>query len=217
MSDNLEELYKSMSDSIVDGDMEKATGLANKAVADGLDLLAVMENGYTAGIQKVGTLWEQGEYFLPELMRGAEIMKGAMGILLPHITKDPSSGQGVKKVVIGTVAGDIHDIGKTIVGTMLAANGFDVEDLGSDVPLEKFVEKVKEGNADLVCLSALLTTTMNGQKTVVDMLAQEGLRSGVKVMVGGAPVTDEWSKECGADGFGENAIAAVDLAKQLLG
>lgn len=178
--------------------------------------MEVIENGFTKGIEKVGVLWEEGEYFLPELMRGAEVMKAAMDELMPHMAKDQMSQTRLGKIVIGTVAGDIHDIGKTIIATMLMANGFEVEDLGADVPHKSFIQKTKEENVDIICLSALLTTTMAGQKTIIEMLRDEGVRESVKVVVGGAPVNEDWAKEIGADGYGENAIAAVSIVKELL-
>lgn len=220
MSDELseiEELHNKMAQTIIDGELNIAVELANFAVEKKMDIVNVIEKGFTKGIQKVGVLWEEGEYFLPELMRSAEVMKAAMGVLLPKISEEKRESTKSAKIIIGTVSGDIHDIGKTIVGTMLVAHGFDVEDLGADVPLESFVKKVKVEKVDVICLSALLTTTMNGQRTVIEMLKKEGLRDSVKVIVGGAPVDDNWAMEIGADGYGENAITAVNIVKEMLG
>ena len=209
-------LYDEMAQTVVNGELEHALELAKSAVDQDLNLVEVIENGFSKGIEKVGVLWEEGEYFLPELMRGAEVMKTAMDVLMPHIAKDQKSQTRLGRIIIGTVAGDIPDIGKTIIATMLMANGFEVEDLGADVPLESFVKKTKEENVDIICLSALLTTTMAGQKTIIEMLRDEGVRESVKVVVGGAPVNEDWAKEIGADGYGENAIAAVSIVKELL-
>ncbi len=210
-----EVIFKNMVDSIVNLDEEKALELANKAIKDGMNLMDVVERGYSAGIREVGELWEEGEFFLPELMRGAEIMQKCLDLIIPHLKKgseDISKG----KVVIATIEGDIHSIGKTIVGTMLRAYGFEVHDLGSDVPAEKIVDVAIEKNADVIGVSALLTTTMFGQKKIIEILKERNLIDRFKVILGGAPVTSSWVNECNADGFAENAIDAVKLVKSLL-
>ncbi len=210
-----EQLYSEISDAIVNLDKEKAIELANRAITENLNLLEVIEKGYGDGIRRIGDLWEEGEFFLPELMLGGNIMQESMDILLPSLKESgTSASQGV--VVIATIEGDIHSIGKTIVGTMLSANGFDVYDLGADVPAEKIIETAVEKNADVIGVSALLTTTMFGQKKIIDILEDREIRDNFKVIIGGAPVTREWTEECNADGFAGSAIEAVKLVKSLL-
>ncbi|MFW9901592.1 MAG: B12-binding domain-containing protein [Candidatus Thorarchaeota archaeon] len=209
-----EKLYKKIIDSIVNLEEEEAIGLANEAIKNKINLLDVIENGFAAGIRKVGELWEEGEFFLPELMRGADIMQKCLDLLIPHLKKGSESiTQG--KVVIATIEGDIHSIGKTIVATMLRAYGYEVFDLGADVPAKTIIDKAIENNVDIIGVSALLTTTMIGQKKIIDILKENGLKDKFKVILGGAPVTSTWVKECNADGFAENAIDAVKLVKSL--
>jgi trimethylamine corrinoid protein len=212
---NKEELYLQMQKAIVEGDGAGAGRLAGEAVKAGLDLLEVIEKGYVPGIQKVGELWEQGEYFLPELISSAEAMKAAMAVLNPELQRSRLRARTAGKVVIGTIEGDIHDIGKNLVSSMLQAGGFEVFDLGADVRLEKFIEKAESVGADFICLSALLTTTMVNQKRFVGLLKERNLRAKYKVLVGGAPASQKWADEAGADGYAENAVAAVKLAKSL--
>jgi trimethylamine corrinoid protein len=211
------ELYPKMCDVIVAGDRAAATALAEDAVSGGLDLLEVIEQGYVPGIQKVGDLWEEGEYFLPELISSAEAMKAAMAVLDPELKRKSLSSHMGGRVVIGTVEGDIHDIGKNLVASMLQAGGFEVYDLGADVKLERFIEKAEEVGAGMICLSALLTTTMTNQRRLLGLLKDRGLRDKYKVLVGGAPASRKWAEEIGADGYAENAVAAVKLAKTLSG
>lgn len=212
-----EKILALMSQAVIDGDEEAASRLAREALQLKLDPAEVIEKGYVPGIQKAGELWEKGEYFLPELITSSEAMKAALAILEPEI-KNRDQGRKVKgKIVIGTVEGDIHDIGKNIVASMLQASGFEVYDLGADVKLEKFIDKAEEVGADIIGLSALLTTTMIGQKRLVELLFQRQLRERYKVIVGGAPVTADWANRIGADGYAENAVAAVHLVQQLLG
>jgi trimethylamine corrinoid protein len=211
------ELYPQMCDAIVAGDRAAATALAEDAVRGDLDLLEVIEQGYVPGIQKVGDLWEEGEYFLPELISSAEAMKAAMAVLDPELKRRSLSSHMGGRVVIGTVEGDIHDIGKNLVASMLQAGGFEVYDLGADVKLERFIEKAEEVGAGMICLSALLTTTMTNQRRLLGLLKDRGLRDKYKVLVGGAPASRKWAEEIGADGYAENAVAAVKLAKTLSG
>ncbi len=212
-----EELYRSIRKAIVDGDKAAAQQLAREALRLGLDLNEVIDKGYVPGIQEVGDLWEKGDYFLPELITSAECMKAAMDVLQPEMTKANVKSRSLGKVVIGTVEGDIHDIGKNLVASMLQANGFEVFDLGADVKLERFIEKAKAEGADLICLSALLTTTMLNQKKLIELLAKQGLAGKYKVLVGGAPATRKWAEDIGAQGFAENAALAVKAAKTLMG
>ena len=211
------EIFPKMNEAIVAGDRAAATALAEDAVRGDLDLLEVIEQGYVPGIQKVGELWEQGEYFLPELISSAEAMKAAMSVLDPELKRRSLSSHMGGRVVIGTVEGDIHDIGKNLVASMLQAGGFEVYDLGADVKLERFIEKAEEVGAGMICLSALLTTTMTNQRRLLGLLKDRGLRDKYKVLVGGAPASRKWAEEIGADGYAENAVAAVKLAKTLSG
>lgn len=206
-----------MEKAIVEGNKEEAEALAKEAVEKEMDLNEVIEKGYIPGIQKVGSLWEQGEYFLPELISSAECMKTAMQVLEPELEKAQITTKSLGKVVIGTVEGDIHDIGKNLVSSMLSANGFDVIDLGADVKMGKFIETAVSENADFICLSALLTTTMLGQKKLVETLKEKNLYDRFKVVVGGAPVNQKWADDIGADGYAENAMTAVTEAKKLIG
>lgn len=211
-----EKLFSLMAQAIIEGNQEEAVRLAQEALQAKLDPAEVIEKGYVPGIQKVGELWEKGEYFLPELITSSEAMKAAMTVLEPEIKKQ-KKGLTVKgRIVIGTVEGDIHDIGKNIVASMLQASGFEVYDLGADVKLEKFIDKAEEVKADIIGLSALLTTTMIGQKKLIELLKERQIREQYKVIVGGAPVTAEWAKSIGADGYAENAVAAVRLVNELL-
>jgi corrinoid protein of di/trimethylamine methyltransferase len=212
-----DELFQKMSQSILDGDADVAIALAKQAVESGVDPLDAISKGFVKGVNQVGESFACGQAFLPELVMAGEAMKAAVAALEPEMQKRGTTRQVFGKVVLATVEGDIHEIGKTLVGTMLSASGFQVYDLGVDVPAGKIIEKVKEVDADLVGLSALLTTTMVKQKEVIIELDKLGLRKKVKVMVGGAPVTREWVQKIEADGYSEDAIGAVGLAKQLLG
>jgi corrinoid protein of di/trimethylamine methyltransferase len=209
------EMYEKLAQAVIEGEPDDAEELAKQALDLGLDPLTCVNEGLTKGIQQVGALFASGEYFLPELIIGAEAMKRALAVLEPAMAGDQSR-EVVGTVVIGTVEGDMHEIGKTLVGTMLIANGFKVIDLGVDLSADKFVAAVKENNADIVGASALLTTTMLQQKKIIEALAAEGLSDKVKVMVGGAPVTESYALEIGADGYAEDAISAVDLAFRLV-
>ena len=212
-----EELYKAMFQSVIDGDSDVAASLARQAIDSGLDPLEAINEGFVPGVNQVGEQFSCGDMFLPELVMAGEAMKAAISVLEPEMAKRGTERKVFGKVVLATVQGDIHDIGKTLVGTMLAAYGFQVYDLGVDVPILKVVEKAREVNADIVALSALLTTTMVRQRDVIEALEDVGLRARVKVMVGGAPVTHEWVEQIGADGYSEDAVGAVNVAKKLLG
>jgi trimethylamine corrinoid protein len=209
-------LYAEMKQSIIDGDSDASQDLARKALAAGLDPLESIQQGYLPGMQQVGKEFGDGQLFLPDVVLAAEAMKKAAAVLEPEMKKRGSIRETTGRVVLGTVKGDVHEIGKSLVGTLLSANGFEVHDLGVDVPYEKFAEKAREVGADIVGVSALLTTTMTGQRNVIEALDDLGLRPKVKVMVGGAPVTRTWAEEIGADGYSEDAIGAVELAKSLM-
>jgi corrinoid protein of di/trimethylamine methyltransferase len=212
-----DELFNAMKQCVIDGDTDQAAALAQKALELNIDPLEAINQGFVPGVNYVGEQFGSGDMFLPDLVLAGEAMKTAVGVLEPEMQKRGSQRQMLGKVVLGTVKGDIHEIGKTLVATMLSASGFQVFDLGVDVPIEKFTEKAREVHADIVGVSALLTTTMVGQKAVIEALEEMGLRPKIKVMIGGAPVTRSWANEIGADGFSEDAIGAVAVAKRLMG
>jgi corrinoid protein of di/trimethylamine methyltransferase len=201
---------------IVDGEPEQAMELAQQALAAGYEPMTIIDEALVPGMRIVGEKFECGDYFLPNLIFSATGMQEAMKVLEPELRARQQEIRSAGKVVIGTVRGDIHEIGKSLVATMLSASGFQVFDLGVDVPTEDLVAKVRETGADLVGLSSLLTTTMSVQAEVIEALKKAGLRENVKVMVGGAPVTRSWAEEIGADGYAEDAIGAVELAKRLV-
>ena len=212
-----EELYKKMAQSIIDGDSDAALVLAKDSINNQINPLDAITKGFVVGVNTVGAAFGRGEAFLPELVMAGEAMKAAVSVLDPELKKRGSERKMLGKVVIATVEGDIHEIGKSLVATMLGASGFEVFDLGVDTPSDKIIGKALEVNADIIAMSALLTTTMVKQREVIEELEKEGLRKKVKVMVGGAPVTRDWVTTIGADGFSEDAIGAVMLAKQLMG
>ena len=211
------ELFARMAQTVIDGEVEEAEALAQKGLDAGLPPADILDKGFVKGIEEVGDLFGKGEFFLPELVQGAEAMKAAVAVLQPAIDAAGGGRKTLGLAVAGTVAGDIHEIGKTIVCSMLSAAGFTVTDVGCDVPVETFVERVKEQSPDLLLLSALLTTTMPNQQKTIEALKAAGLREGVKVMIGGAPTTRAWADEIGADGYAEDAIEAVATAKRLRG
>ncbi|MCP4200066.1 MAG: cobalamin-binding protein [Proteobacteria bacterium] len=211
----MSEMFAKLAQAVIDGEPEDAVALAKDALDQGLDPLECITNGLTKGIQEVGRLFSSGAYFLPELIIGADAMKDALEILEPALLGDQKR-EVVGRVVLGTVQGDLHEIGKTLVGTMLIANGFEVKDIGVDQPAEKFIEAIKEIDADIVGASALLTTTMLQQEKLIQALEEAGLRQKVQVMVGGAPVTQAFADQIGADGYAEDAISAVNLAFHLV-
>lgn len=209
-------IFSLMKQSIIDGDVDAAEELARRALEEGIDPLEAVNLGYLPGMQQVGVDFGAKILYLPDVVIAAEAMKKATAILEPEMQRRGSERTVAGRVVLGTVKGDIHEIGKSLVGTLLSANGFEVYDLGVDVPFAKFAEKAREVNADIVGVSALLTTTMTGQQSVIEALDDLGLRPQVKVMVGGAPVTREWAEKIGADGYSGDALAAVVLAKSLM-
>jgi corrinoid protein of di/trimethylamine methyltransferase len=212
-----EDLFKRMAQAVIDGDDEEAGALAEQAVDQGVDPLEAINKGFSAGMDVVGELYASGEYFLPDLILGGEAMKAALAVLEPALKAAGESREVMGKVVLGSVKGDIHEIGKSLVGSMLAAGGFEVYDLGIDIPSSEFVTKVQEYSGDILALSALLTTTMLHQREVIELLVESGLRDKVKVMVGGSPVTQGWADQIGADGYAEDASTAVVVAKKLMG
>jgi corrinoid protein of di/trimethylamine methyltransferase len=211
-----ERLFQDMAQAVVDGLPERARALAEEALRVGIEPLQAIDQGFKPGMDVVGDGFARGELFIPDLMMSGEAMKAAIATLEPELMKRQQARKVLGKVVIGTVQGDIHEIGKTLVATMLSANGFEVHDLGVDVSAQQFLEKVREVDADIVGLSALLTTTILNQETVILTLKEAGLRDQVKVIIGGVPASPEWAEEIGADGYAENATEAVEVVKALL-
>jgi corrinoid protein of di/trimethylamine methyltransferase len=205
-----------MRQSIIDGTSETATQLAQQALASGVDPLDAVNQGFAAGITFAGDQFGCGQMFLPDLLASDEAMKAAINILEPEMRKRGSQRDALGKIILGTARGDIHDIGKNLVATILSASGFQIFDLGTSVTPEQFVAKAKEVDADIVGISALLTTTMAGQRAVIEALDLNGLRPRVKAIIGGAAVTQKWASEIGADGFSPNAIDALELARNLM-
>jgi corrinoid protein of di/trimethylamine methyltransferase len=208
--------FSAMRQSIIDGAPDTALTLAQQSVDAGIAPLEAINSGFVPGMHAVGEQFGKGQMFLPDMMASAEAMRAAMTVLDPELKKLGTARSMLGTVVLGTTKGDIHEIGKMLVGTLLQAHGFRVHDLGVDVTGERFAAKARELKADIVGVSALLTTTMRNQKTVIEALEKDGLRAQVKVMVGGAPVTRRWAEEIGADGYAKDAMSAVALAVRLM-
>jgi len=211
-----EELLKAMAQSIIDGEAEVAADLAKQAVEAGVDPLEAITKGYMPGVNEVGDSFACGNVFLPELVMAGEAMKAAIAVLEPELKRQGTTREILGRVVLATVEGDIHEIGKTLVGTMLTEAGLEVHDLGVNVPAETIIAKAEEVGADIVGLSALLTTTMVRQREVIEAMDRKGLRNKTRVIVGGAPVTADWVQKIEADGYSEDAIGAVNMAKSLM-
>jgi len=207
----IEELYQA----ILTGDNKGAMAITQRGLDEGTDLQALIDGGMIPAMAEVGRRFEEEEYFVPELLLSARAMKAALGILRPLLSD--SGVEPVGRVVMGTVQGDLHDIGKNLVAAMLEGAGFEIVDLGSDVSPAQFVEAVRDSKANLVGLSALLTVTMTSMKAIIEELEKAGLRDGVKVLVGGAPLSSDYAKEISADAYADNASAAVRTARQLIG
>ncbi len=208
--------FSAMRQSIINGAPDIALELAQQAVTEGVAPLDAIDKGYVPGMHDVGEQFARGQMFLPDMMASAESMRAAMSVLDPELRKAGAERPIAGTVILGTTKGDIHEIGKVLVGTLLTAHGFRVHDLGVDVSGEKFAAKALELGADIIGVSALLTTTMRNQKGVIDALEKSGVRSQIKVMVGGAPVTRRWAEEIGADGYAKDAMSAVALAQELM-
>ena len=211
-----EDLCQARRQSIIDGAPETARELAQSGLASGIAPLTAIHDGYVPGMNHVGEQFGQRRMFLPDMVASAEAMKAAMGVLEPELKRLGTDRPSAGPIVMGTAKGDIHEIGKTLVATLLGANGFQVHDLGVDVSAEKFISAARELRADVVGVSALLTTTMKGQRSVIELFDREGLRPQIKVIIGGAPVTRQWSDEIRADGFAKDAVTAVHLVQQLV-
>jgi len=195
-------------------DAAKVTEIVKAEIEAGTDSSSILDEGLISAMDEVGKRFSDGELFLPEMLMAAQAMKAGLEVLKPHLSNFDLHYKGT--VVVGTVKGDLHDIGKNLVAMMMEGAGFKIVDLGVDVDVEKFISAAKENQADMVALSALLTTTMPAMKDVIDSLEEEGMRDGVKVIIGGAPVTQNFSQSIGADGYSPNAPGAVELAKNLL-
>ena len=208
------ELMKKLADAVAEGDEELAVELTQKAVDAGMKPVQVINEGLTTGINEVGERFAAGEYFLPDLLLGAKAMEAGINILEPLMAGTDREFLG--RVIMGTVKGDLHSIGKNIVSIMLKAAGFEVFDLGVDVPTSKFAEEIKRLKPNIVGISALLTSTVGRQEEIIEFLKEAGVRDQVKVMIGGAPISQSWADKIGADGYAEDAINAVRVAKDLL-
>ncbi len=202
-------------DAILNGDEKLTVQLAREALDKGVNPVTLISQWMIPAMDEVGRLFEAQEYYIPEMMLAARAMKSGIELLRPMLAA--SGAQPTGRVVLGTVKGDLHDIGKNLVGSMLEGAGFEVSDLGIDVAPEKFIEAIKSKNAQVLALSTLLTTTMPEMKNIIDALGRAGIRNQVKVIIGGAPVTRGYADEIGADGYGENAGSAVAVARSLLG
>jgi len=209
----MEGVLKEIYDGIVEGKNKLVAEKVKDALDSGLPAGTILNESLIAGMAEVGRLFEEGEYFVPEMLIAARAMQAGLGLLKPHLKESGVKARG--RVAIGTVKGDLHDIGKNLVSMMLEGAGYEIIDLGSDVASEKFIDAVKNQGANFIAMSALLTTTMTNMKSTIDALEAAGLRGKVKVMVGGAPVTDAFAKQIGADGFAPDASRAVALAKAL--
>jgi 5-methyltetrahydrofolate--homocysteine methyltransferase len=214
-SDDMEGTLKGIFESIINGDQPETVNKVNQAVAEGLDPVDILNDGMVKAMAEVGRLFEEGEYFVPEMLIAARAMQSGLAIIKPQLVKANVKSSG--KVVAGTVKGDLHDIGKNLVCMMLEGAAFEIVDLGSDVTPDMFVEAVKSSGANIVAMSALLTTTMPNMRVTIEALKAAGLRDKVKVLVGGAPLTEEYARKIGADGYSSDASKAVAVAKTLVG
>lgn len=211
-----EDILTEITRSLVVCEPDRTAELTRKALEAGEEPLAIINQGLVPGMEIVGEKFQAGEYFLPQMVIAANAMQQSMELLEPELHARKQVSESAGTMVIGTVKGDIHEIGKSLVATMMSAHGFRVHDVGVDVSAEAFVNKVKETDANLLGLSALLTTTMTAQREVIQAVEEAGIRDRVKVIVGGAPVTEEWAETIGADGYAEDVIRAVELGKRLV-
>ena len=210
MNNILQDIYNG----VIDGDNAGVPQKVKAALEAGVEPGKVLNEGMIAAMREVGRRFEEGEFYVPEMLIAARAMQAGLAVLKPHLQQ--SDIQSAGKVVIGTVKGDLHDIGKNLVGMMLEGAGFEIVDLGTDVAPQKFVEAARAEGADIVAMSALLTTTMTNMKVTIEALNEAGLRSEIKVMVGGAPVTEQYARQIGADGYAMDASRAVSLAQSLV-
>lgn len=213
---NREKLLEDLSKGVIQGDPTFAKNAASEAMEKKIDPLQAINHGLNFGMKEVGKRFSNGEFFLPELILATKAMEAALEVIYPIIDAQGRAPCYLGKVLLGTVTGDSHDIGKNIVGAVFTANGFEVIDLGVDVPVKVFVEKVKELEPDVLGMSALMSTTMQEQRKVIEALKEAGLRDKVKVLVGGAVVTSNWAEDIEADGYGEDAVDAIAEVKKIL-
>lgn len=210
-------LFEEIKEAVIDGDEDLAVELAEKVIEEGLDLVEAIEKGYISGIEEVGASWKSGEAFLPDVMMAADAMKAGMGLLEAELAaRGGEKHEDKGKIVLGTVEGDIHDIGKNIVGALLTAAGFKVYDIGIDQKAEVFLKKAEEVGAKIIASSSLLTTTMRAQADLIEYARSVGARDKYKFIIGGGPTSQRWSEEIKADGWAETADEAVDLCRKLL-
>ena len=211
-------LYEKMAEAVVKGDMNTCERLSNEAIRQGIEPVEAIQEGFAKGMETVGNRFESGQLYLPEMMLAAQAMNAGIRVLEPHIAKEGSKSlKSSGRVVLATIQGDMHDIGKNIVNLIMSTSGFDVIDLGKDVKVSSIIKEAKKADADIIGVSALMTTTMGYMPVLIEELSELGMRQDFKVMVGGAPVTPEWAEEIGCDGYAKDAVAAVTVAKELIG
>jgi len=215
MSNTENDFHQKLSDAVVNMEDTAAASLSKEVVAKGFDAYEAIDKGLAKGMERAGVLFEEEEYFIPELLMCSDAMYAGLDVLKPHIKTDEQAQK--YKIVLGVIEGDTHDIGKNLVKIMLESSGFEVVDLGRDIPPAKFVEKAVETNADIIGLSTLMTTTMDGMRAVVDILKEKNLKEKFKVIIGGGPISPGFAKKIGADGYSGNAAGAVRLARDLCG
>ena len=216
MAKSKEELLEKLSECVVEMEDEEVVDVATEYVESGYPALDGIMEGLVDGMNKASDLYDEEEYFVTDLLLCSDAMYSGIDILKPHLPVEENKGEKLK-IVIGVVEGDTHDIGKNLVKIMLDTAGFEMYDLGRDVPLDNFVDKAIEVGASLICMSTLMTTTMDGMRIVIEKLKEKGIRNDVKVMVGGSPISQKYANEIGADGYSANAVGAVKLAKRLAG
>ena len=206
-------LLEELREAVVDGQAKLAAAKVSEGLADGIEAGTLLREGLIAAMAQVGQLYEEGEIFVPEMLVAARAMTAALAVLKPHLVEEGVASSG--KVAIGTTQGDLHDIGKNLVAMMLEGSGYEIVDLGVDVPPDKFVQAIRDG-ANVVAMSALLTTTMTNMQLAIEAIKEAGLRDQVRIVVGGAPITKSYADEIGADGYAEDASSAVRLVKEVL-
>ena len=211
-----EELLQKMSDMVFEMEDEDIAEVCEEYIEEGYDALDGILHGLVDGMNRASDMYDQEEYFVTDLLLCSDAMYAGLDVLRPHLPEDASTGE-TKKAVIGVVEGDTHDIGKNLVKIMMETAGFEMYDLGRDVPIDSFIEKAKEVDADLIMMSTLMTTTMPGMRTVIEKLKEQGIRDNFKVMVGGSPISMKYAEDIGADGYSRNAVEAVEVAKKLCG
>lgn len=215
MSKSKEELLKKLAECVVEMEDEEVVEVAKEYIDNSYPALEGIMDGLVVGMNKASDLYDEEEYFVTDLLLCSDAMYNGLDILKPHLPLEDKQGEKLK-VVIGVVEGDTHDIGKNLVKIMLDTAGFEMYDLGRDVPLDNFVNKAVEVNAEIICMSTLMTTTMDGMRTVIEKLKEKGIRDNIKVMIGGSPISQKFANEIGADGYSANAVEAVKLAKKLV-